>query len=91
MQRAGAVQDGRIESVRVRAKGRQGRADLREQVAEAEREDVRRYGAALSAGWTPEELHKIGYTEPDKVARVRRRATSPRTSSAAADGQQSGT
>lgn len=33
------------------------------------------YSAAVSAGWSPDELRKIGYGEPDKKARTRKRAT----------------
>lgn len=50
-------------------------ARIAEQIAEAEREDVRAYNAAVSAGWTADELRKIGFSEPDKKVRARRRAT----------------
>lgn len=46
-----------------------------EQVAAAEHEDVRLYGAALAAGWSRDELRKIGFTEPAKRTRVRRSRT----------------
>jgi hypothetical protein len=53
-------------------------ADLQARVAErtkaAERDDVRAYNAALSAGWSEEELRKIGLAEPEKKARAKRRA-----------------
>ena len=42
-------------------------------VAAAEREDVLRYNAARSVGWSTEELRKVGYREPDKKTRVRKR------------------
>lgn len=47
---------------------------IAERVATAEREDVRAYNAALSAGWTVDELRKIGFPEPEKKVRSRRRA-----------------
>ncbi len=47
---------------------------ITERIASAEREDVRAFNAALSAGWTVDELRKIGFAEPDKKIRTRRRA-----------------
>lgn len=47
---------------------------IAERVATAEREDARAFNAALSAGWTIDELRKIGFPEPDKKVRTRRRA-----------------
>ena len=44
-----------------------------EQIATAEREDVKQFNAALSAGWSSDELPKTRYLEPDKKARVRKR------------------
>ncbi|MFT8396687.1 hypothetical protein [Propionibacterium sp.] len=88
--RARRVQEDRINSIRILAEARQGLADTREETATelaklqasitervgtAERADVKAYNAAVSAGWTPEELHKIGYAEPDKKKRIRHRAT----------------
>lgn len=49
-------------------------ARIAERVADAERDDVRAYNAAQSAGWSADELRKIGLPEPEKKARVRRRA-----------------
>ena len=87
--RAKALQDDRLNAIRVVAVARQAVADVREttaaelaelqariaqRVADAEREDVRAYDAALAAGWTPDELRRIGFAEPDKKARVRKRA-----------------
>lgn len=87
--RARRVQDDRIESIRGLAEARQNVTDIREQAAQrvaevqretadlvavAEREDVARYSAAQAAGWSVDELRKIGYGEPDKKARVRKRA-----------------
>ena len=77
-----------MEAIRTVAEARQGVSDIRdetdrelaefqrritERVAADEREDVKAYNAALSAGWTVEELRKIGFSEPDKKVRARRR------------------
>ncbi|GIG28063.1 hypothetical protein [Cellulomonas marina] len=86
--------EARMQSVRDLVTGRQALADLREQVEAAEREDVRLYNAALTAGWSPDELRKIGVGEPDKKARVARRARARRAgagSGAAAKDGASGT
>ena len=66
-------------SVRTLVKARQHLAELREQVATAEREDVRVYAATIAGGWSTDELRKIGLAEPEKKARVRRRAKARRT------------
>lgn len=47
---------------------------ISERIASAERDDVRAFNAALNAGWTVDELRKIGFAEPDKKTRSRRRA-----------------
>ncbi|NUU08388.1 hypothetical protein [Leifsonia sp. C5G2] len=90
IERARRLQDERLNAVRGVAEARQALVDVREEtdrelsalqariaerIANAEREDVRAYSAAVSAGWTAEELRKIGFSEPDKKARVRRRST----------------
>lgn len=95
--RARALQDERLHAIRAVAVARQNVTDVREasarelaelqariaqRISQAERDDVRAYNAAVTAGWTPDELRKIGFGEPDKKARVRRRAarrTSPTT------------
>jgi len=88
VERAQRAQDGRINAIRELAAARQSLADVREQgeqrvaqvqrevaeaAAEAEREDVRQYAAAQAAGWSADELRKIGYGEPDKKKRTRAR------------------
>jgi len=98
VERARRAQEDRITAIRTLAEARQSLADVREetarrvaevqrqaaeQVAAAEREDVKQYSAALSAGWSPDELRKIGYAEPDKKARVRKRTARRATGSAA--------
>ncbi|MFC0456221.1 hypothetical protein ACFFGR_06595 [Arthrobacter liuii] len=89
VERARRAQEDRITAIRAVAQARQKLADVREatahelaelqakiagRVGEAEREDVRAYNAAVTAGWSPDELRKIGFSEPDKKARARRRA-----------------
>jgi len=84
--RATRSNDARIAAVRdlaealqsaadVRDEGERKLASLREQVtlevSAAEAAGVKAHRAALSAGWTPEELRKIGFTEPDKQRRAR--------------------
>lgn len=72
--RARDLLNARIESVRTLVLARQKLDELRDQVSAAEAEDARTYRAALTDGWTPEELKKLGLDEPAKQARVRRRA-----------------
>lgn len=82
------LQEDRINAIRGVGMARQSLADVREsaarrlaeveretaeQIATAEREDVKQFNAALAAGWSADELRKIGYPEPDKKARVRKR------------------
>ena len=101
VERARRVQEDRITAIRALAHARQSVVDVREEtdrelselrariaqrVGDAEREDVKAYNAAAAAGWSPEELRKIGFAEPDKKARVRRRATrKPAANAAVAD------
>lgn len=49
-------------------------ASVAQRVGDAEREDVKAYNAALSAGWSSDELRKIGFGGPDKKVRAKRRA-----------------
>ena len=89
LERAQRAQEARMGAIRAVAEARQSVTDVREEtdrelaefqrriadrVATAEREDVRAFNAALSAGWTVDELRKIGFPEPDKKVRTRRRA-----------------
>lgn len=91
VERARRAQDEKIEAIRELAKGRQALADARDEAARklaelerenaehvgaAEREDVRLYGAATKAGWSAEELRKIGFEQPAKSARAARRKRS---------------
>lgn len=65
----------RMDSVRELVKSRQKVADTRDALSAAEDEDARRYQAALTAGWTADELRSAGLSEPEKKLRVRKRAT----------------
>lgn len=66
--------DARMDSVRALVRSRQELDDAKAMLKAAEDEDVRRWNAALTAGWTPEELRAAGLTEPEKKVRVRKRA-----------------
>ena len=77
--KARALLDNRITSVRALVTARQALDDLREQIAAAEAEDVKAYRAALSDGWSADELRKLGLDEPEKKQRVRRRSTARKT------------
>lgn len=100
IERAQRIQEGRIGTIRGLAEARQNLADVREsvvtrlaeveretaeQVAAAEREDVKQYGAAQAAGWSVEELRKVGYAEPAKKVRVRKRQARKSPTTARAD------
>jgi hypothetical protein len=74
---ARALLDSRIESVTALVKARQRTADLKEQLAEAERDDKRAYVRATKDGWSTEELKKLGL-EPGAVSR-RRKTSAPDT------------
>lgn len=76
---AKALLDSRIESVTNLVKTRQRIADLRDQLAEAEREDKRAYVRAMKDGWSPEELKKLGL---ESAAAARRRKSAARTTTA---------
>lgn len=79
---ARALLDSRIESVTNLVKTRQRRiTELRELLADAERDDKRAYVRATKDGWSPEELKKLGL-ESGATTRRRKAAT---TRSAADD------
>jgi hypothetical protein len=71
---ARALLDSRIESVTNLVKTRQKITDLREQLADAERDDKRAYVRATKDGWSPDELNKLGL-ESGAAARRRKPAT----------------
>ncbi|WP_139006918.1 hypothetical protein [Arthrobacter crystallopoietes] len=66
----------RIESVSTLVQARQRVADLKEQLADAEREDKRAYVRATKDGWSPDELKKLGL-EPAAAGRRRRSPSRP--------------
>lgn len=74
--------DRRIESVRSLVHTRHTLDDLRAKVADAEADDVKAYRAALSDGWSADELKKLGLDEPAKTQRTRRRATTRKSAPA---------
>jgi hypothetical protein len=78
---ARALLDSRIESVTSLVKTRQRISDLREQLADAEREDKRAYVRATKDGWSPEELKKLGL-ESGAATRRRKPGTTRTTNEA---------
>lgn len=66
--------DGRIQSVRTLVEKRERVATLRDELADAERDDVSAYRQAIKDGWSADELKKLGIDEPEKKRRTRRRA-----------------
>lgn len=79
--------DGRIKSVRELVSTRQRITDIRADLAAAEAEDARAYQAALSDGWSADELKRLGLGEPPKKPRARRRTTSTMASRPATDSE----
>lgn len=81
--------DSRISSVTDLVVARKRVDELREQLAEAEREDKKAYVRATKDGWSEDELKKLGL---DNAASGRRRnarkASSINESSASSDGEQ---
>jgi hypothetical protein len=88
---ARALLDSRIESVTNLVTTRQRITDLREQLADAERDDKRAYVRATKDGWNPDELKKLGL-ESGAAARRRKPATTRTTNGASpsSDGGASG-
>lgn len=95
VERARRAQEGRIDAIRGLAEARQATADVTEEVAQkladvkretdaqladAERADVRAYNAAIAAGWSGDELRKVGFDEPEKKKRVARRSRASKPS-----------
>lgn len=73
---ARALLDSRIESVTALVKARQRVADLKEQLAEAEKDDKRAYVRATKDGWSADELKKLGL---ENSAAGRRRSSTRKT------------
>lgn len=102
VQRAMRTQDEKITAIRQLAVSRQHLADVRADAAQkvtelerenadrigaAERDDLRLYGAATKAGWSDEELRKIGFETPAKVRRVARKKRAASTAVGHSDDQ----
>ena len=66
---ARAVLEQRMGAVRELAKARAQTQQAQEAVTEAERRDAASYKAALDAGWTAEELRKVGLESLGSPAR----------------------
>ncbi|MFF2842507.1 hypothetical protein [Paenarthrobacter sp. NPDC057981] len=84
-EQARALLNSRISSVEELVKARQKVIDLKEQLANAERDDKRAYVKATRDGWSAEELKKLGL-EP--AAATRRRKAHNKSSDSPADAQQ---
>lgn len=96
--RAKRVLDDRINAIRQAVAARQHVADVREEtnrqraeleaqlarlMQDAERADIKAYHAAISSGWSTDELRKIGLPEPPKACARRRSARKPSASRSA--------
>ncbi len=80
---ARALLDGKVAAVRDLAHARQLRNDKRAELDDAERADATAYAAAERAGWTADELRKVGLDAPNRKAPGRpRRARQPQPDSA---------
>ncbi len=82
---ARALLDTRIESVTALIKTRQRVADLKEQLAQAEKDDKRAYVRAAKDGWGADELKKLGL---ESRAVSRRRSTARKATDQIAEPQQ---
>lgn len=69
--------DSRIASVTGLVTARQRVADLKDQLADAERESKKAYVRATKDGWTPEELKKLGLENPTATKRSAARKNQP--------------
>lgn len=78
--------DSRIASVTGLVTARQRVADLKDQLADAERESKKAYVRATKDGWTPEELKKLGLENPAAAKRNAARKNPPGTPTPSAQG-----
>ena len=76
------ILDSRIEVVSELVIARQRVNDLREQLAEAEREDKKAYVRATREGWSEDELKKLGLDNNAAAKRRSKRSTSTSATSA---------
>jgi hypothetical protein len=82
---ARALLENRIDAVRVLAHARQNRIDKRAELDIAEREEAAAFAAAQRAGWSVDELKRVGLDQPARKApgRPRRSRTSRATAASA--------
>lgn len=80
------ILNSRIESVTTLVKARQRVADLKNQLAEAEKDDKKAYVRATKDGWSSDELKKLGLESGTATKRRQtRRTTSPTPNSETPD------
>lgn len=72
---ARALLDDKVTAVRTLAEARQKREDAKSALTDAERGDAAAYAAALKAGWTADELKRVGLDAPTRRAPGRPRNT----------------
>jgi hypothetical protein len=77
---ARSLLNARIEVVRALARTRQAVTDAKTHLALAERADAQAYAEAERAGWTPDELRRIGLPPPARRRPGRPRGQSPENS-----------
>lgn len=65
--------ESRLDAIRQALTARTEHEHAQAAVKEAETADIKAYRGALSAGWSEQELKKIGLPAPEKVSRVQRR------------------
>lgn len=70
---ARALENERLQAVRDLAAKRNAVERLREELADAERDDSAAFMTATKRGWTADELKKIGLPELERTAGARRR------------------
>lgn len=71
---ARALLDTKMASIRHLVTAKEHTQNLRDQLAEADRDEHRAYTTALASGWSPTELTSLGLKEPT-TERTRRRRT----------------
>src|SRR5688500_10227354 len=80
---ARALLENRIDAVRVLARARQNRIDKGAEFDIAEREEAAAFAAAQRAGWSVDELKRVGLDQPARKAPGRpRRSRKPRANAA---------
>lgn len=85
-EQARRILDSRIESVTRLVTTRQRIADLKQQLAHAERDDKKAYVKALKDGWSEDELRKLGLENNAAKRRAASRRQTSQTPAPAATG-----